>query len=170
MADYSSAKKDASEMYKNLGPVIDDVVKKHSKEIDEIIAKIKKDLSSLTNKEIRDYILQLSIENYYFAESRDKSMLMQECALLLLKENQAESFNSTDGTQAIRTNQSLLDTKDRQIVLMVQNSVATHLKSKLDESHRIVESLKSVLISRNIENKLKGVNNDATSDLYSDGF
>lgn len=170
MTDYSSAKKDASAMYKNLRPVIDDVVKKHSKEIDEIIAKIKKDLSSLTSKEIREYILQLSIENYYFAEAKDKSMLMRECALTLLKENQADSFNSTDGTQAIRTNQSLLDTTDRQIVLTMQDSVATHLKSKLDESHRIVDSLKNVLISINIENKLKGVNNDATSDLYSDGF
>lgn len=170
MADYSSAKKDASEMYKNLKPVIDDVVKKHSKEIDEIIAKIKKDLSLLTNTEIRNYILQLSIENYSFAESKDKSMLMRECALALLKENQAESFNSTVGTQAIRTNQSLMDTMDRQIVLMMQDSVATRLKSKLDESHRIVDSLKSVLISRNVENKLKGVNNDAGADLYSDSF
>lgn len=170
MTDYSNAKQEANELYKNLKPIIDGVVKKHAKDIDAIISNINKHLTTMTNKELQEAILQLSIENYYFAESKDKSMLMRECSLALLKEKQADTFNSTEGTQAVRTNQSIIDSKDRQIVLMLQDSVATHLKTKLDESHRIVDSLKSVLISRNMENKLKGESsNESPSDLHSNG-
>ena len=48
---------------------------------------------------------------------------------------------------------------------MLQNAVANNLKSKLDEAHRIINVLSNVLISKNAENKLKGVGNAGT-DLY----
>lgn len=64
--DITQAKKEVSDVYKSLNPIVKDVVGKHAKEIDNIIAKIKKDLTTLTNKELQDYMLQLSIETYYY--------------------------------------------------------------------------------------------------------
>ena len=43
---------------------------------------------------------------------------------------------------------------------MIQNAIANCMKSKLDEAHRIVNVLSNVLISKNAENKLKGVRDD----------
>jgi hypothetical protein len=57
---------------------------------------------------------------------------------------------------------------DKQVVVMLQNAVANCMKSKLDEAHRMVNVLSNVLISKNAENKLKGVKDDE-SNLYRDG-
>ena len=163
MVDINSvnkAKKEVSEIYASLKPIIKETVDKNTKEIDSIIDKIKKNLTTLTNKELQDYMLQLSIELYYFSERKDMSILMQECAIAVSKGAQADIFNGTAGTQAVRSNQAIVESMDKQVVAMIQSAVANSMKSKLDEAHRIVNVLSNVLISKNAENKLKGVRED----------
>jgi hypothetical protein len=145
------------DMYTQLRPIVEDVVNKNAKPIDDIIKKIKKNLTTLTNKELQDYMLQLSIETYYFSHIKDMSILKQECAMALLKEGQANSFNSSDGTQSYRNNQATIENVDKQAVNILYNAVANSMKSKLDEAHRIVNVLSGTLISKNAEAKLKGV-------------
>ena len=64
MTDITAAKKEVSEVYRSLSPIVKDIVGKHSKELDNIINKIKKNMTTLTNKELQDYMMQLSIETY----------------------------------------------------------------------------------------------------------
>lgn len=166
MVSIDAARREVQDTYKSLKPIVKEVVDKHSKEIDAIIAKIKKNLTVLTNKELQDYMLQLSIEAYYFAELKDMSILMQECAIAVSKGAQADIFNSTAGTQAVRSNQATIASLDKQVVAILQSAVANCMKTKLDETHRVVNILSNILISKNAENKLKGVGN---GDLHSNG-
>lgn len=159
MIDINSARKEVQDTYKYLKPIVKEVVDKHSKDIDAIVTKIKKNLTVLTNKELQDYMLQLSIEAYYFSERKDMSILMQECAIAVSKGAQADIFNSTAGTQAVRGNQAIINSMDKQVVAVLQGAVANCMKSKLDETHRMINVLSGVLISKNAENKLKGVEN-----------
>lgn len=159
------ANKETIEFYKNLKPIVDEVVSKNARPIDELVKKIKKNLTTLTNKEIQDYMLQLSIETYYFATIKDSSILRQECSIALLKEGQANTYNGSEGTQSYRNNQAIIQNVDKQAVNILYNAVVNCMKSKLDESHRIVNVLSSVLISKNAEAKLKGVRDD---DLHGD--
>lgn len=153
-----AAKKQVSELYKSLSPIVETVVEKHSRELDNIVKKLR-NAESLDNEDLRKYILQLSIENFYLAESKDKSIFMQDCAIALSKEAQASAFNGAVGTQAVRSNQAIIDTMDKQAVALLQTAVANRLKSKIDEAHRLLGSLQGILISKNAENKLKGVGN-----------
>lgn len=162
-----AAKKEVADTFNCIRPIVTDVVSKHTKDIDVIINKIKNNLTTLTNKELQDYMLQLSIEAYYFAERKDMSLLMQECAIAISKGAQADIFNSTAGTQAVRSNNAIVESMDKQVVAMIQSAIANCMKSKLDEAHRIVNVLSNVLISKNAENKLKGVRDDERN-LYSD--
>lgn len=166
--EITDAKNNVVETYKQLQPIVDSIVDKNSKDIDNIIKKIKKSLSDLTNKELQDLILQLSIETYYFSHIKDMSILKQECAIALLKSAQANIFNGTSGTQVVRNNQATVDTIDKTVVNILYNAVANNMKSKLDEAHRMVNVLSNVLISKNAEAKLKGVRDDdnRTSDFY----
>ena len=161
--DINAAKKQVKETYDLLRPIVKETVAKNTKEIDSIISKIKANLTTLTNKELQDYMLQLSIETYYFAERKDMSLLMQECAIAISKGAQADIFNSTVGTQAVRSNQAIIDSMDKQTVAMIQGAIANCMKSKLDEAHRMVNVLSNVLISKNAENKLKGVRDDESN-------
>lgn len=164
----NESKHEVSEIFKSLKPIVKETVDRNTKEIDDIIGKIKKNLTTLTNKELQDYMLQLSIELYYFSERKDMSLLMQECAIAVSKMAQADIFNGTAGTQAVRSNQAVIESMDKQVVAMIQSAVANSMKSKLDEAHRIVNILSNVLISKNAENKLKGVREDG-ENLYRNG-
>ena len=167
MVDIKDAKKNVVESYKMLQPIVDEVVKKHSKEIDKIIDKIHKNLSTLTNKELQDLMLQLSAECYFFSNYKDMSILKQELALSFVKSSQAEVYNSSVGTQQARNNQAIVDTLDKQTVNILYNAVANSMKSKLDEAHRMCNILSNVLISKNAEAKLKGIKDDEQQNLYN---
>lgn len=155
--DIKSANGQVTDMYNQLKPIINGIVEKNTKSLDDIIKKVRNNLTTLTNKELQETILQLSIETYYFSTIKDMSILKQECAMTLMKEKQAAVYNSTDGTQQTRNNQAVIDTLDKQTVQVLYNAVSNCMKSKLDEAHRVVNMLSSVLISRNAEAKLKGV-------------
>ena len=48
---------------------------------------------------------------------------------------------------------------DKQTVTMIQNAIANCMKSKLDEAHRVVNTLNSILISRAAAAKLNQSSN-----------
>lgn len=151
--DIDQAKKDVNELFKDLAPMVDEIVSKYSVELDKIIKKLSK-AETLTNEELRNNMLALSIESYLFGMSKDASILKQECATTLMKEAQAKAYNSVEGTQVVRNNQSLIETLDKQVINLVYNAVGNLMKTKLDEAHRMINVLNSILISRNAEAKI----------------
>ncbi len=168
MINLDRAHKEVNDMYKQLTPMVDTVVEKNSKEVDAIFKKIKANLNNLTNKELQDYMLQLTVEAYYLTNVKDSSTLKQECALTLLKEGQANVFNCTQGTQNARNNQAIIDNLDRQVVNVLYNAVTNRFKSKLDEIHRMINVLSNVLISKNAEAKLRGGSKE--DDTYNNNI
>ena len=105
--EIEQAKKEVNELFKDLAPIVQEIVDKYSIELDKIISKLSR-AETLTNEELRSNMLALSIESYMFGMSKDASILKQECATTLMKEAQAKAYNNVDGTQAVRTNQSLI--------------------------------------------------------------
>lgn len=154
--DIKDANKELTDTYSQLRPIVDSVVSKNAKPIDDIIKKIRKvDLSGIDNMDIKNYMLQLSIETYYFSTIKDMAILKQEISNALLKEGIANTYNGTIGTQNARNNQAIVDNLDKQTVNMLYNAVSNNMKSKLDEAHRMINVLQNILISNNAEAKLK---------------
>ena len=147
------AKKEVNELFQSLAPMVEEIVNNYSAAIDSIIMSLT-DAKSLTNSDIREYMLKLSVECYLFSLAKDASLLKEDCATTLMKEAQAISYNKSEGTQLIRNNQSMIDTIDKQVVNMLYSAVADLMRTKLDEGHRMINTLNSILISRNAEAKL----------------
>ena len=167
----NNAIKDVSDVYKNLKEIVDGVVKKHSNGIDMIFAEIKKysdKLELLPNKEIIGWMLRLQIAEYEFSAKKDDAQLMQECSAILTKVTQASIYALSDGTQSARSNKALIDTQDKQLVTAVYNAVSSNMKTKLDECHRMMNLLNSVLISNNAEARRKNARID--DDLYGNNI
>lgn len=164
----NDARKEVRRLYKELSPIVTETVRKNCKDVDSIIEKIRKNLENLDNSEIQTYMLQLSVECYYLSERKEKANIMQDIAVALNKSSYAEAYNSYDGTQGAKANQAIIDTVDKEVVKMLQTRVSDSLKGKLDEAHRMCNTLSNVLISRNAENKLKiterGVNTNNSSN------
>jgi len=163
MNQINEKRAEVQETFDNLAPIISEIADMYTKELDAIMNKIRS-AGSLTNDEIRDYMLQLSIEAYTFGMSKDSAALKQDIAKALLNSAQAEISSTTTGTQQAKANAAVLQTQDRQVVSMIYNTVSNLMKTTLDEAHRTVNTLQNILISRAAEAKLSNYGND---DEYS---
>ena len=77
-----------------------------------------------------------------------------EIAEMVRKEKYAVEYNAASGAVAARDNEATLNSSDEKVIEMIYSLVASELKVKLDELHRIVDSLKTVLTSRLSEAKI----------------
>lgn len=151
MIEYKEANNELKEIYANLSPIVSDIVSKHTKNIDNAIGKLNKtSAETLTNQELLNLMLELQVEEFYFSTTKDLAVLKQECAVALEKTSQAEIYNSTEGTQTYRQNKAITGTIDKDIVRILYNAVANSLKTKYEETHRMIGVLNSILISRNV--------------------
>lgn len=144
--------------YDELIDVANDIAKEVVGDLDDMMASAYNDVEKLSNEAIRDLMLKLSLRSYSFAEIKERSAFKSELAETLRKEAYAKNFNSAEGTVAVRENTAVLNSSSEILANQIYELVADIFKSKLDETHRIVAALTSVLMSRMSEAKLTTVN------------
>ena len=153
----SKALENISVVYDDLIEVANDIFRKTTKELDQITASAYNDIENLSNDAIRDLMLRLSLRSYTFSEIKEKSAFKATLGEVMRKEIYAKNFNQSEGTVAVRENTAIIETSAEIIAEEIYSLVANMLKTKLDETHRIVDTLKSVLMSRMQEAKLTAV-------------
>ncbi len=115
------------------------------------------DVDKLSNDAIRDLILRLSLRSYSFSEIKEKSLFKAALAETLRKEAYAKAYNETSGTAGVRDNTAIINTSAEILADEIYSLASSMFKTKLDEIHRVVDSLKTVLMSRLSEAKLTNV-------------
>lgn len=153
--DLSKALENTDMVYKDLVEIANEIIISCTKNADDVIQEIKlKGIENLTNDDIRNSMLKIATISYSFSEIKEKSLLKAECAEILKKEKYASKFNETDGAMAFRENTALIDCSDETLVEAIYNLVASLLKTKQDELHRVVDVLKTVTMSRMSEARI----------------
>lgn len=143
--------------YQHLVDIANDIVARCVREISPIVNNISNDVQNISNDQIREYMLTIALKAYSLAEIKEKASMKAEVAEILRKEAYANEFNGADGTVAVRENLAQLNISDEILSQTVNEVVADILKVKLEELHRIVDVLKTVLMSRLSEAKLISV-------------
>ena len=122
--------------------------------INKLVEEINGGINNFTVEEIRNYMMRLQLRAYEISETKEKSSLKAELAESLRKEKYALTFNEAQGTAGTKDNTALLAASEEIIVASLYKLVASLLKTKLDALHRLVDALKSVLMSKMQEAKL----------------
>ena len=117
--------------------VVDSVVAKHAKSINDLVKEISS-IQSLTEEQIQDYLLRMQIESFYLADSVSDACFRQEFTNLNGKDTSYTKFASN-------TNESMDMSR---LAPIVYNNIANKLNSKLDETHRMIQVLKVLLESK----------------------
>ena len=143
--------------YNELVDIANDIVERCTKSVDPIIDSLKKNIETLTNDDLRNYMLELSIRAWSFSEIKEKAELKSEISKILKQEAYAIEFNKAEGTVAVKENTANLNISNEILCQCVNNLVADILKTKLDEIHRIVNAIQSVMVSRMSEAKLSNL-------------
>lgn len=141
-------------VYGQLVEIANDIIESYTTEVDTLINLALNNIENLTNDMIRDLMLKLSLKSYCFSEVKEKSSLKAECAETLRKEAFAKAFNGAEGSVGAKENTAIINTSDEILVESIYTLVSSLFKTKLDEVHRVVDTLKTILMSRMSEAKL----------------
>lgn len=144
-------------VYEELIGVANDIFNDVAGDLDSMMSSAYNDVESLSNEAIRELMLKLSLRSYSFSEIKEKSAFKSTLGETLRKESYARNFNSAEGTVAVRENTAVLNTSSEILAEEIYSLVASMFKVKLDEVHRVVDTLKSVLMSRMQEARLSAV-------------
>lgn len=155
---------DATEAtYSELVAIANSITKEYVAEVNSLVSEAYDNVDNLTNEAIRRLILKVSLKAFALGDVKEKSGLKAECAEALRKEAYAIAFNGADGSVAAKDNSATLSTSDKILVGKIYDVVADILKTKLDECHRVVSALNTVLMSRASDAK-------TTAELQKEGM
>lgn len=145
--------------YKDIVEMANDIVGEAVSDVDNIINTISE---SMTNDDIRNTLLRLSMRAYSLGEFKEKATMKSELAETVRKQKYAIEFNGAEGSVAAKDNTAIISSAESVIVEVLYNLVSSLLKTKLDEAHRCVDTLKTILMSRLSEAKLSNTLLDNT--------
>jgi hypothetical protein len=125
--------------------------------INLIITQVNATVNAMSIDQIRDYILRIQLKAFEISEIKEKAALKAELAETLQKEKFAVSFNGLEGSAAVKDKLALVETSAEIVTEALYNLIANLLKTKLDQLHRLVDALKSILMSRMQETKFMNI-------------
>lgn len=159
----SEALKNVEMTYGQLVEVANGITKPIFEPIDRMVAEINSKVSALPIDLIREYMLQLQLKAYGISEIKEKAALKAELAEALQKERFAINFNSADGSAAVKDKLAQIATSEETLSEVLYNLVSNLFRTKLDQLHRLIDCLKSILMSRMQEAKF--INAGASSEV-----
>lgn len=140
--------------YSEVVEIANDMLSEIFTPINNLVDEIREAGAGISAEALRDYMVRLQLRSYEISDIKEKSALKAECAEALRKEKYARTFNAAEGTAGVKDNTALLAASEEIIVEALYNLVASLLKTKLDEVHRLIDTLKSILMSKMQEAKL----------------
>jgi len=160
-AKLEAALTNVEETYGDLVEIANSMLKPMFDPINQLVSVISSTINALSIEQIRDYILQLQLKAFEISETKEKAALKAELAEALQKEKFAVSFNSLEGSAAVKEKLALVEASPEAVSETLYNLVANLLRTKLDQLHRLVDALKSVLMSRMQETKFMNIGSTA---------
>lgn len=139
--------------YGQIKEIADSMLAKPFDEPNKIIDFIQTNVESISIEMLRDSILKLQLAVYSLSELRDRSGIKAVCAEAIKKEAYASSYIGQEGTAGVKDSNTTLAISENIIAQCLYDLVASLVKTKVDQLHRMIDSLKSILMSRMQEAK-----------------
>lgn len=140
--------------YAQIKDIADSMLAAPFEEPNRIIDNIQFNVESMSIDLLRDSILRLQLAVYSLSELRDRSGIKASCAEAIRKEAYAAAYIGQEGTAGVKDSNTTLAISENIVAQCLYDLVASLVKTKVDQLHRMIDSLKSILMSRMQEAKL----------------
>lgn len=144
--------------YAQIKDIADSMLAGPFEEPNRIVEAIQYNIESMSIDMLRDSILRLQLAVYSLSELRDRSGIKATCAEAIRKEAYASSYIGQEGTAGVKDSNTILAISENIVTQCLYDLVASLVKTKVDQIHRMIDSLKSILMSRMQEMKLSAAN------------
>ena len=139
--------------YSSIVNIANDMMQSTFEGIRQLVNTIDSKVSTMTVDELREYMLRAQLRAYEISELKDKTAIKAACAEAVRKEKYAEALLEAEGTAGVKDNKAVLASSEEIVVELLYELISNLLKTKLDELHRLTDTLKSILMSRMQEAK-----------------
>lgn len=157
----SSALNNVECTYKELVEISNNILDPIVGPANTLVSTVNAQINSLSIDQIRDFILQLQLKAFELAEIKEKATMKAELSEALQKEKFATTFNGLDGSAAVKEKIALVESSSETVSTVLYELISSLLKSKVDQLHRLVDCLKSILMSRMQETKFMNIGTTA---------
>jgi hypothetical protein len=140
--------------YGQIKQIADDMLAEPFEEVNRLYGDVSTYVDSLSVEALRDYLLRLQLAAFGLSELRDRSGAKATCAEAVRKEAYAVNYASQEGTAAAKDSAATLAIAENIVAQCLYDLVASLVKTKLDATHRLIDTMKSILMSRMQEAKL----------------
>ena len=143
--------------YAQLIEIANDILEHVAGDVNALVSEINERAESLSNEDIRAYMVKLALKSYSFSEIKEKAAFKATLAETIRKNAYAKTFGDLEGSVAAKESRAILQTSEEFLAEALYELVASLFKTKLDEAHRVVDVLKTTIMSRMQEAKLTQV-------------
>ena len=140
--------------YSQIKQIADDMVSAPFEEVNRLYEEVSLRVDILSIEALRDYLLKLQLAAFGLSEMRDRSGAKAICAEAVRKEAYAVNYMSQEGTAASKDSATTLAIAENIVAQCLYDLVASLVKTKLDSTHRLIDTMKSILMSRMQEAKM----------------
>lgn len=140
--------------YGQIREIADDMLAEPFAEVNRLYSEVSSRVDTLSVEALRDYLLRLQLAAFGLSELRDRSGAKATCAEAVRKEAYAITYAELEGTAAAKDSAATLAVSENIVAQCLYDLVAALVKTKLDSTHRLIDTMKSILMSRMQEAKL----------------
>ena len=152
--DLNKALESVEMTYAQIKEIADNMLAGPFEEPNRIVDLIQCNIESMSIDMLRDYILRLQLAVYSLSELRDRSGIKASCAEAIRKEAYASAYVAQEGTAGVKDSNTTLAISENIVAQCLYDLVASLVKTKVDMMLRMIDSLKSILMSRMQEAKI----------------
>lgn len=166
MKNLETALENVEMTYQQINEIANDILYDKLESINRLIKEVELKSSGLPVDAIRDFMLRLQLKAYEISELKDRSALKAECAEAVRKEKYATSLLAAEGTASVKDTTATLASSEEIVVQLLYELIASLLKTKLDQLHRLTDVMKSLLMSKMQEAKFINLSAADDPDAY----
>lgn len=135
---------------KTIESMVNQIVENSTKEIDEYIENIKRelDVADLSISELNRILIKLSMYYYYLAREQEMVGIRQDIAAIYEKEKYNLHFMGAVGTVASKTSQAEEKTKEERVIALVWEKSYKILKNKYTSLGVFVDAVKKIITTK----------------------
>lgn len=155
--DLSKAISEVEITYEQIEQIANDIIKEPLQSVNQIVDEIQVNLPVMSADLLRDYMVKLQLAVFQISEIRDKAAAKAQCAEALRKEAYSTSFLIQEGTAGQKDANATIAISENIVTECLYDLVSNLVKTKIDQGLRLVDTLKSALVSRMQEAKISNM-------------
>lgn len=153
----STAIDEVETTYEQIEQIANDIIREPLDLVNQLVIEIQNNVSVMSTDLLRDYMMRLQTALFQISEIRDKAAAKAQCAEALRKEAYSTSFLQQEGTAGQKDANATIAISDRIVTEYLYELVSNLVKTKIDQGLRLIDTLKSVLMSRMQEAKINNL-------------